>query len=496
MGGNENVFKPSVRAQAILDMWETTDNNIVISAVAGSGKTTTLLMLLERCLHKTLFIAFNKSIQTEIQSKIESRGLRAGKAMTLHSIGLKTVKQAFPNAEIQNNKYWSMVHELKMERKLYRKLGSEATAKLGYDLIEINEVSRIILSDDLTEIMAAMDTMDKFCNSNLKILQDYWPVFLKMREDSYKSKKLLLDFTDMIYIPVKFGLHIPLDPYYIMIDECQDLNLTQHKLIDNLLAQGTVKKWIAVGDRNQAIYGFAGATSKSFNLFLEKPGNTVEMPLDICYRCPTKVIGEANKVFDVMIPFKEDTGIVEKEGDYLGIKPGSLVICRNTGPLIDLYFKLLAAEMPAYINGNEILTYLIKFLQPYKEMRVSQASMQMSYRKEELEEDTSDRGKYLHYIFSENMANFSLIVQALFKDSDRVAYVIEKLNSLFEAKEGAIQLCTIHKSKGLEADYVYILKEDLIPSKFAKSPEQLQQEKNLKYVARTRAKRELYYLNI
>ena len=55
-------------------------------------------------------------------------------------------------------------------------------------------------------------------------------------------------------------------------------------------------------------------------------------------------------------------------------------------------------------------------------------------------------------------------------------------------------LCTIHKSKGLESDVVYILNEDLIPSRFASSTQQLTQERNLKYVARTRSKRELYYL--
>jgi superfamily I DNA/RNA helicase len=70
------------------------------------------------------------------------------------------------------------------------------------------------------------------------------------------------------------------------------------------------------------------------------------------------------------------------------------------------------------------------------------------------------------------------------------------LKSLFINKENAIMLCTIHKSKGLEADIVYILNEDLIPSRFAKSAEQLKQENNLKYVARTRAKEELYFLDL
>ena len=43
---------------------------------------------------------------------------------------------------------------------------------------------------------------------------------------------------------------------------------------------------------------------------------------------------------------------------------------------------------------------------------------------------------------------------------------------------------------------MYILNENLIPSKFAKSPSQLEQEDNLRYVARTRAKKEMYYLNL
>ena len=35
-----------------------------------------------------------------------------------------------------------------------------------------------------------------------------------------------------------------------VIDECQDLSTMQHKLVDNLIKQGHVQRWIAVGDRN------------------------------------------------------------------------------------------------------------------------------------------------------------------------------------------------------------------------------------------------------
>lgn len=276
--------------------------------------------------------------------------------------------------------------------------------------------------------------------------------------------------------------------------ECQDLNLAQHKLIDLMLTP-SLKKWIAVGDRNQAIYGFAGANSNSFEMFFEKPGEIIELPLDICYRCATSIIDEANEVYDVMLPYKEEEGIVDEVFDSIDIKDNSLVICRNTGPLVKLYFELISEGRSAYINGNEILNHLIKFLKPFKSMSVKLAKIEMDYMLEVMSEG-DDKERYKKFIFEENAQNFRVISNALFSENDIIEDVIKKLESIFETKENAIQLCTIHKSKGLEADVVYILNEKLIPSKFAKSPEQLKQEQNLKYVARTRAKHELYYLNI
>ena len=87
------MFSPSQRQLDIFSIWQNRDTNILINAVAGSGKTTTLLQLLELCNSKTLFLAFNKSIQEEIQSKIDIKGLRQGKSMTLHSLGLLAIKK-------------------------------------------------------------------------------------------------------------------------------------------------------------------------------------------------------------------------------------------------------------------------------------------------------------------------------------------------------------------------------------------------------------------
>jgi DNA helicase-2/ATP-dependent DNA helicase PcrA len=55
---------------------------------------------------------------------------------------------------------------------------------------------------------------------------------------------------------------------------------------------------------------------------------------------------------------------------------------------------------------------------------------------------------------------------------------------------------TVHRAKGQETDRVWILRPDLLPMKLPKmTDEQKQQERNLHYVAITRAKHELYYVS-
>ena len=109
--------------------------------------------------------------------------------------------------------------------------------------------------------------------------------------------------------------------------ECQDLNLMQHKLVDMLISKPCIKKWVAVGDRNQSIYGFVGAFPKSFDLY-EAKENTISLPLDINYRCPRKIIDHANLVFNNLVPFKTEEGIFENfEKD--DVKSECLATCKH-----------------------------------------------------------------------------------------------------------------------------------------------------------------------
>lgn len=489
---------PSSRQQLILDEWLNTDNNILISAVAGSGKTSTLLMLLEHCQYRTLFVAFNKAIQEEIQNKMDQRGLKQGKAMTMHALGLTAIRGAGIRFSIQNNKNWNILSQMQNEnRGLFRSIPREDKLRLLYSLIDMNDVSRMFLTDDIGEIRRHLAVMDKILMDH-NSLPNLWNTFLQYRARSYEGNNIEIDFADMLYLPVIRNLAIPVYPYYLMVDEAQDLSVVQHRLLDILLGQNTIQKWIAVGDRNQAIYGFSGALSNSFDKFLDKPGNTVELPLDICYRCAKSIIASSNEVYPVMVAAREDEGIVDTISDPLSIKNNSMVICRNSGPLISLYFTLLSLGKSCYINGSEIMAYLLKFLKPYENHTIYSATVEMNYKLQELmeKENDSEDGKFKFHIFNENYENFIILSTNMSEPSEPMSSFTQKLKFLFNDRGNAIMLCTIHKSKGLENDVVYILEESLIPSKFAKSPEQLRQEKNLKYVARTRARNEMYFLNL
>lgn len=488
-------MKLSDKQENIKKEWQNTENNILIKAVAGSGKTTMLIELLKTCKHRTLILSFNSSIQKEFQEKIEKNDLKQGKAMTVHSLGLKALNSHM-KVSVNKGKSFDLIKKLQDQEKIFFKyLKWEDKVKLSYTLMDMNDVSRLFLTDDYTLILKQMKTMDKsvFITDSLDKL---WKAFVGIRDASYREKVVDIDFIDMIYLPVVNKIKIPIAPYYLMIDEAQDLSWLLHAFISNLIGQGDVHKWIAVGDPNQSIYGFSGAYNSSFDLF-KAYDNVVELPLDICYRCPKSVITAANEIYDVMLPYKQDLGKVGIISNALDVKDNSMIICRNSNPLIELYFYLIGNGRKAQIKGEDIAKSVNKFLKPFTYQTVDQARVNMQQEISKLSDNTStEEDKIKYYVYKENYKNFLLLSRNLVSGLDKVSVLINKFQALMNSKGEGITLCTIHKAKGLEADIVYILDESLIPSKFAKSQQQLIQERNLKYVARTRAKKEMYYLNI
>lgn len=90
------------------------------------------------------------------------------------------------------------------------------------------------------------------------------------------------------------------------------------------------------------------------------------------------------------------------------------------------------------------------------------------------------------------------VINSLLILSDKIKTkkkLIEHINSIFGIQNDGIMLSTIHKAKGLEADNVYILCRSSMPSKLAVSDWEIEQEKNLIYVAITRPKQKLGFIS-
>ena len=212
-------MQSSQRQLDIYTKWQSEDCNILINAVAGSGKTSTLLELLRMCQYKTLFLAFNKSIQEEIQHKIDSRGLKQGKAMTIHSLGLSAIKKTYKKFRINNNKNWDLIKKFqdKFKRDLNRLQWNERV-RLSYALMDMNDISRMFLTDEYREIKTQFLSMDKNL-PDVDNMEDYWLEFALLRDATYENDVVEIDFNDMIYLPVIKQLNIPINPYYLMVDK-------------------------------------------------------------------------------------------------------------------------------------------------------------------------------------------------------------------------------------------------------------------------------------
>ena len=212
------MFKPSDKQQKIFETWKNTSDNILIKAVAGSGKTTTLLELLAFCEYRVLFLAFNKSVQEEIQSKIEEKGLLQGKALTMHSLGLSAIREKYKKITIKNGKNFDIIKMVQAKHKTsFKSMKWEDKLRLSYTLMDMSDIARLFLTDDIEEIKKHMQSMDKNFYSHKDIVA-LWSSFIELREESYKSKVVVIDFNDMIYLAARENLRIPVDPYYLFVD--------------------------------------------------------------------------------------------------------------------------------------------------------------------------------------------------------------------------------------------------------------------------------------
>lgn len=494
-------FVPSKYQQGIFDFIQHGNGNAVINALAGSGKTSTIVnavkLIPSTC--NALFIAFNKEIVKELEKKLA--GVKNVQVKTLHSLGLLMIRRNLgTNIEIDEYKYHTFIKKniKQLSSADFDKMTTKLMQQYTDNVIQLCDLGRYNLAQcekDLLQVSARHDIpiIDDECNAVLNVMK--WG-----RENTTS-----IDFTDMVWLPYELTLNpIGLQYDYIFIDECQDLNAAQRELFLRCFRRGT--RFIAVGDKKQAIYSFAGADAESFAKLQNLP-NTTTLPLPISYRCPKKVVNLANQFVDTM-ECREGApdGEIVHNVSIKDIHDGDMVLCRTKMPLIKLYMRYLRMGVKSYVRGQDIGLNLLRMVDKTEQI-VLNVSLQKDGVFARLYDDLFEERNRLMIKRGMDLEDATLSNQIMNKyDSIKALEILaegltsardlhDRIENVFAESADGVCLSTIHKAKGLEANNVYILCKTLMPSRLATQDWEKEQEQNLMYVAYTRAKYKLGFVS-
>jgi DNA helicase II / ATP-dependent DNA helicase PcrA len=465
--------------QKLFDFVQHGVGNAIVEAVAGSGKTTTIVEAIKRVLGSSLFLAFNKSIAVEL-------GARGVNAKTFHGLCYSAVMKHKRQNNVEQNKLRKLV-DMYMTGEDAQMYGAFATRLVGL----ARQVGIGCLVPDTEQ--AWMDIVvhhDIEPESEFADLGRGVELARKLLDASNESN--MVDFDDMLYIAVKDGLSLPKFDW-VFVDEAQDTNAIQRALLRKLMHSKT--RLVAVGDPAQAIYGFRGADSESLNLIASE-FNCVRLPLSITYRCPQDVVTYARQwVSHIEAAPSAAQGEVQSLGskwDHTVFQPNDLVVCRTTRPVISLAYRLLRARVPVKIMGRDIGQGLKTLINKMKAFSLQELETKLDVW---CEREVQKAAAKMEDAKAEAIQDKVSAIKCLMEDLDEEAGIhglMQVIDSLFdESKKNATTLSTIHKAKGLEANTVFWLNSSQCPARWARQGWQMQQENNLCYVAVTRAKQKL-----
>ena len=519
--------------------WSTNSTgNLILEAVAGSGKTFTIIEMcvaiileaIKRGISPRKLIAlmsFNAKVRDELKARIAARGLSAWvEVNTVHGFAFTAFKTHFGPRKPNSYKLSDLLDPLLKQYKLTYKFSppicqAVSIAKdTGMELFFPNTTAEWKKLIDYHDI--SWDDEKLPIGSFINLCADLF------RLSTQNTDKI--DFSDMIWMPLKHGLSFPQFDF-VFIDEAQDTNATRREVARRMLKttslsacchkptcdciaaadnyNHTTGRLIAVGDRHQAIYGFTGADNDALDI-LKKEFSAAELPLSTCFRCSKSVIRHAQSIVPHIQP---RVGAIEgavnlsmpeynfHQNLFSQSFPDlqrSAILCRKNAPLISLAFQLLSKRIPCRIEGRDVGQELIRLCKKHSHDSDPIELLQTNLRKH-LQEQASKLTPYKYDLLQDKIsAIVSVASLPLIRTIKNLYTQIEQVFSDYDpTKPPRLTLSSVHKSKGLEWPTVYLLGRNAwMPSQFATQPWMEEQEQNLIYVAITRAKETLYEITV
>lgn len=514
---------------------KTAPPHLIAEARAGTGKTTTLIeglkamrglptsitpseqqariwesLKLSSDAKTVCFVAFNKSIATELQARVPV----GCEAMTMHSMGFRAVNAAFKRLNVSEYRVNDLLAtELGIDAKELRK---ERPVLLGavkklVSLVKMNLAD----PDDPAALNEIVERHDIEMGNERAEVYSLVPRILDRCRDPQADGRI--DYADMVWLPV--ALNLPVTRYdLLLVDESQDLNRCQQAL-----AKAAGRRLVLVGDPAQSIYGFAGADSESMSRMYNELKASAQgcdvLPLTVTRRCGKAIVAEARQYVPAFSAHESNPeGIVRKaqfpiqpagawpgkekidigdEKSYISeARDGDFALCRTNAPLVNQCFRFLKRGMKATIQGSDIGQGLISLIKKLDAKGIPQfiEKLQAWLSRETNKEHAKKFPSETNLQLLEDKHDCLLV----FADNcDSVDAMVRKIEDIFtdDKQKTGVRFSSIHKAKGLEAKRVFYLRPAAFPGwQGEKQAWEEEQEKNLRYVAITRAIEELIYV--
>jgi DNA helicase II / ATP-dependent DNA helicase PcrA len=484
---------------------------LLVNALAGTGKTTTAMFglgvkkpygmklseeqnAIVKLMRSYKWVncaaqAFNTTIATELRSRVPG-GVEAATCNGFgHRAWLAHVGKSWMKPDGMKNR--------KLLKELAPHMNFQDQKIIGGDIDKLVGLCKSYLFNPVSDVVKLQWLATRFDIELTPQLTDYVQrIYLRGIEVGHE----LIDFNDQVFLPLQCGSKIPQFDG-VLVDELQDLNVAKQ-----MFAFRMAKDWVVgIGDVHQAIYGFAGSDADAMSNFgAEMVAKAVkypfsQLPLTVTRRNPKEVVKLANKyvpelkaadnALDGIVGTTRESGYLE---ELVNDPHGRMILCRTNAPLMSLAFGLLARRRRCFIQGKDIGDGLKRDIEKTKETDIHKAVRKAieAYEKKMADISSTD---FPDEAKLETLRDKSMCVENLASDCDTVAEFGVKVDELFKdsGDSNDMQLSSVHKSKGLEHQIVNILKPSKLPMIFGKGKKQpdyqVQQEKNLAYVAYTRS---------
>ena len=522
-----------------------------IVAGAGTGKTRTLIHRIAYWHHmgvapasKVLAVTFTRKSAAELRHRLSEMGISGVSAQTFHSAALSQLREfwvvggqtsEFPQLLTGKDQYFAI------RRAITQSLKPSDDAKQPRK--KVDTVLQRNFTEELTMVRSRMIDLKMYLGSEeftgpKGLISKAEFVEAVQRYEDMKKANNMMDYADALIRCVRMIENVPhvaekvRSRYeHFLVDEYQDNDPVQERLLEAWL--GGRRSICVVGDPRQTIFSFKGADPKIMRDFPSKYQGAVSVELTRNYRSTKHIIEWANRImrnttasggakseltptgslgwnpqvrsyYTEKVELEQTAIRIKQVTERTQIALGQVaVLLRFRDDIAKVRRSLSIAGIQSVSPNDEFWRDVEPVL---KSMKKNAHDSQLTGR-QALAESLSS----LRWISSSDETEneddeYSELGQNLMEITDSIEGIesmnVAQLLAAYKALEGqgkdatdgdAVNVMTIHQSKGLEREAVFIPRfvEGALPTSHAKTEEQLDEERRLAYVGITRARKYL-----